>query len=114
MLQHRAQAGDLAAALLPSTLAVQCLQCAFSCSFVTTLNLYAGTIVHAGLYAALVARLDWRGEAHHARNRVGSSKAAPQPESELYPTSTSCSETALGGQQPQETQQLLRSTQLQV
>ena len=79
----------------------------------TTHTLCAGTIVHAGLYAALVARLDWRGEAHRARNRVGSSKAAPQTESELYPTSTSYSETALGEQESQETEQLLRSTPLQ-
>lgn len=79
----------------------------------TTLSLYAGTIVHAGLYAALVARLDWKGEAHRAGNRVGSSKVAPGIESELYPTSTRCSETALGEQQIQETEQLLRSTHVQ-
>eukprot|EP00891_Asterochloris_glomerata_P005927 jgi/Astpho2/5927/Aster-02415 len=40
-------------------------------------GMLAGTIVHAGLYAALVARLDWKGEAHRAGNRVGSSKVAP-------------------------------------
>ena len=74
---------------------------------------FAGTIVHAGLYAALVARLDWRGEAHRARNRVGGGKVAPLTESELYPTSTSCSQTASGEQQSQETEQLLRSIQLQ-
>ena len=114
MLQHHPQTANLAAALLPSTLAPLCPQCTLSRPLETMLNLCAGTIVHAGLYAALVARLDWRGEAHRARNRVGSSKVAPQTESELYPTSTSCSETAVGEQQSQETEQLLRSTQLQV